>query len=844
MNRIALKIGLRELSGGFKGFWIYLACLILGTAAIAAAGSVTEVFTRGLAGEARILLGGDAMFSMSQRRPDAQERAFMTDLGRITETAAVDLMATVADTRRQVNVRAADENYPLIGEVVLTGPEADFQKALEFKDGKWGAVVSQSLLDSFNAKIGDQVSLGPIQAVIRGRVDALPDRVGTPGSFSPEAMVSLEALIEADKLSHGQIFQSGFRVVFNPDQDFAAVKSMYKEKKMRDAGIRLRGPEDAVDGLQDLLTTLNSFLAIIGIAALVAGGVGVAQATTAFLDTRIESIAALKALGAESQTVRNAYLIQLGLLALFGALTGMIIGAATPYIMVWVSGGAIPIPQSIGIYPVPLLIALMSGLLAAAMFALPAIGRARATRPAALFRRLSEDARTRTPRFERIWSIAAAGLLATLTISTSSRPSLTAMLLIGAIISWSLFLLSAWLIRKLARISSRRATGLWRLTLSNLGGPGSLASTIVPALGLGLALLTLVTSVQANLMRQIIETAPSNAPSLVFSQIPNNDIDQFDQLLADQGLDIKNTDVYRRAPFLLARVTSLKGEPVNLENIAESERWVVRGETSITYLSEQPSDTKLTEGEWWSADYTGPLKVSVEADAAAGLRIGVGDMIGFRVFGREVVAEVASLRTVDWGRFSIASNTAFVLSPGTLEAAKPYHVAIAKTSPADETDIIDVLGLDLPDVVVFQTRAALETAARLFGSIAIAVNAAASVVTLAGLLVLLGAFAAMARKRRTEAALLKVFGAQRGQVLRLYAGEFALAGGAGAIIGAVIGVGAAYPIVTKVFEASWAFPWQETLFVIGLAILVSAIGGASVGIATLAKRPAHVLRST
>ena len=184
------------------------------------------------------------------------------------------------------------------------------------------------------------------------------------------------------------------------------------------------------------------------------------------------------------------------------------------------------------------------------------------------------------------------------------------------------------------------------------------------------------------------------------------------------------------------------------------------------------------------------------------------------------------------------------MSPGTLEAAKPYHVAIAKTPPTDETDIIDTLGVTLPDVVVFQTRAALETAARLFGSIGIAVNAAASVVTVAGLLVLLGAFAAMARKRRTEAAMLKVFGAQRRQVLRLYAGEFALAGGAGAVIGAVIGIGAAYPIVTKVFEASWTFPWQEALFVIGLAILVSAIGGAGVGIATLAKRPAQVLRST
>jgi len=184
------------------------------------------------------------------------------------------------------------------------------------------------------------------------------------------------------------------------------------------------------------------------------------------------------------------------------------------------------------------------------------------------------------------------------------------------------------------------------------------------------------------------------------------------------------------------------------------------------------------------------------------------------------------------------------MSPGTLEAAKPYYVAIAKTPAADEADIIDALGLVLPDVVVFQTRSALETAARLFGSIAIAVNAAASVVTVAGLLVLLGAFAAMARKRRSEAALLKVFGAQSGQILRLYAGEFALAGGAGAIIGAIIGVGAAYPIVTKVFEASWTFPWQESLTVIVLAILVSAVGGAGVGIATLAKRPAQVLRTT
>ena len=245
----------------------------------------------------------------------------------------------------------------------------------------------------------------------------------------------------------------------------------------------------------------------------------------------------------------------------------------------------------------------------------------------------------------------------------------------------------------------------------------------------------------------------------------------------------------------------------------------------------------------WPEDYAGPLMVSVEVDAAKGLGIGVGDAIGFRIFGRDVTATVASLRKVDWGTFGIGSNTAFILSPGTLEAARPAFVAIARAAPEQEAAIMTALGKDLREVVVFQTRAALETAARVFGQIAVAVNAAAGIVTLAGLLVLLGTFASLARKRRSEAALLKVFGAARGEILRLYAGEFALAAGVAAVIGTLIGIGAAYPIVRFVFEAQWSLPWQPALMVITAAVMASAVGGAIVGIATLSRTPADVLRT-
>ena len=846
MNRAALKIAFRELSGGLKGFWIYLACIMLGTAAIASAGSVTEVFSRGLAGEARVLLGGDALFTTRQRQFTPEESAYVKDLGEIAESAGLDIMVSAGERRRQVDLRGVDENYPLVGQVTLSGiplknDGTDFQTALAPAENVWGAVVSQSFLDAFDVKIGDTVEFGQIKAVIRARLDGTPDRVGTPGAFAPQAMMRLKPVREAGYLEPGQIFAFGYRVRFKESNigEFEAIAKQTKET-FKDAGLRIREPSDAVDGLQQLLTTLNSFLAIIGIAALVAGGVGVAQATTSFLETRIASIAALKALGADSGTIRTAYVLQLGLLAFIGAVIGVMIGAAAPYLLIVLSANGIPLPKTLGVYPAPLLKALALGMLAAAIFALPAIGRARATRPAALFRQISEMAKTKTPRFERLSAFGAAALLAALAIFTSANAGVTAILLFGAILAWSVFLLAAFLVRKLAARLAKTAKGFWRLMLSNLGGPGSLAPTIVPALGLGIALLTLVASVQANLLRQIGETAPSNAPSLVFSQIPNEGIDVFKALVTENKIDISDPEAFRSAPFLQGRVISLNNEPINKENVARSERWVVQGETSLTYLDKQPSQIELAEGEWWSENYSGDLLVSVEVDVAKGLKVGLGDTIGFRIFGRDVTATISSLRRVDWGTFSISSNTAFIFSPGTLEAAKPYYVAIAKTPPENEEPLIAAIGERFPNLVVFQTRPAFETAARLFGNIATAVNAAAGVVTIAGLLVLLGAFAAMARKRQTESALLKVFGAERKNILGLYGAEFAFAGACGAIIGAGIGILGAYPIVIHVFEAKWFFPWRESLGIAGVAIGISAIGGLSVGIVTLRQKPAKI----
>ncbi|MEO0713373.1 MAG: FtsX-like permease family protein [Pseudomonadota bacterium] len=839
MSRPAWIIARRELAGGVRGFVIYLVCIALGVFAIAAAGSVTEGFSRGLASEARTLLGGDAMFTASQRRATPDERAWMQARGRVSERISLNVMGEAGDVRQQVDIRAVDEQHPLIGADIVFGA-TDLREALSRQDGRWGVAVTPSLLETFELEIGDDIQLGNIAATIRARLDAEADGIGTPGVFGPEATIDIAALEEAERLTNGQLFRSRYLMVLPEGQTGEAI-SLAAKAEWGNGGLRYRGPEDAVDGLQRLLEMLNTFLSVIGIAALVAGGVGIAQACTAFLQSRVQSIAAFKALGAETQTIRMAYLIQLGTLALLGALIGVVLGAAMPFLIGLLFGDRIPLPSVLAIYPAPLLRGALLGILAAAMFALPPLGRARATRPAALFRALGAEDQKSVPWIERAGSILAALALVAVTILTSTTPVITGMLLAGSGAAWLLFLGTASVIRWVAHRSLPAARGFGRLVLSNLAGPGSLAPTIAPALGLGLALLVFVVVIQANIIKQVKETAAANLPALFITQIPQSQATQFDAVIEAEGVDISDPEAFRRTPLIIGRVISLQGMPIDETSVAESERWVVDGEIGMPYIDRLPPEVEIIEGEWWPEDYDGPLLVSIEADAARGLGLGIGDMIGFRVFGRDVEARVSSLRNVDWGSFG--ANTAFILSPGTLEAAQPQHFAIVQVEAGGEAAIIDGLAIDFPNVVIFQTREALATAGRLLGNISIAINAAVSIVLFAGLLVLFGAFASMARERRNEAALLKSFGASRPQVFGLYASEFGLSGALAGLIGTAIGTAAAWPVVTLQFEAAWTVPWTELGAILSIAILVSATGGLVVGIRTLSHPPMRVLRS-
>ncbi|MES2896738.1 MAG: FtsX-like permease family protein [Pseudomonadota bacterium] len=838
MRSLAWRYAARELRSGVKGFRIFLACLALGVAAIAAAGSTAEAFRTGLAVQAREILGGDMAVSLEQRRFTEAERKAIEATGATSWAVGTRAMAQAASgERRLVDLRGVSEAYPLSGKVTLETGQT-LARALAVRDGVAGAAVERALLERLGLKIGDQILVGEMPVVVRDVLLEEPDRLSRGFALGPRVLVRRQAVVAAGFLEPGLTFAETARVALPPGTDLKAARQELR-KALKDKSIRIRDREDAAPGIRWLIDQLEYFLGFIGLASLVAGGLGVFGAVSAFLEARKPSIAVLKALGAEGSFIRDLYLIQIGVLALLGVAIGLAAGAAAPFILGGLVPDDIPVPALFDIYPVPLLKAAAFGLLSAAAFSLTPLARARVTPPASLFRR---DVGGRLKlSVETVGAGVAALALAALSVITAPTPLAAAGMIGGVAVSfvllWGLGLGAAWLAGRLRG----KTRGSVRMGLANLAGPRSAARTAAPAIGLGVALLAAVVLIQSSLLRQVAEVAPRTAPALVFTEIPGARAAEFDAAVAAAFAAPLTPETYLRAPFLTGRIIRLGGMPVNRSAINEQERWAYDNDISLSAIGPEPKNAKVVEGRWWPADYAGPPLLAMEVDAARAGRLKVGNLVTLSVLGREIEAKVAVLREVDVGGFG--ASFPLVLNPSALEGAELRHVAIAKASRAQEDRVGRALGAAFPEVNVISVREQLEAATDLFDRLALAIRGAAGVAALAGLLVLTGAIAARAQARAREATILKVLGASRLQILGAYVLEYGAVGLIAGITGVGLGVIAAWPVVTLVFKADWAIDWGGVAALVGGAALLAGLGGLLASLQALAKRPADALRA-
>ncbi|WP_051548228.1 ABC transporter permease [Sneathiella glossodoripedis] len=286
---------------------------------------------------------------------------------------------------------------------------------------------------------------------------------------------------------------------------------------------------------------------------------------------------------------------------------------------------------------------------------------------------------------------------------------------------------------------------------------------------------------------------------------------------------------------------SVNGVPASEVKISSDVKWVLRGDRGLTYSREIPVNATIVDGQWWPEDYSGPPLISLSEDAALGMGIGVGDTMTINVMGREITATIASLRKIDWS--TLAINFVIVFDHHTLAAAPHSHLATAKAEDSSERDLFRTVTSSFPNISVVRMKEALQTVSKILEQLSSAVTATASVTLISGILVLAGAFAAGHRKRVYDSVVLKVLGATRKDIFRIFILEYALLGFVTSLIAAGTGWLAAYIVITDVLEANWINLPFTVLGTIAVSVSITILFGLFGSWKALGEKPAPVLRS-
>src|SRR6202043_4167893 len=229
---LSLRYALRELRGGLRGFYVFIACIALGVMAIAGVGSVAASLSEGLAREGRTLLGGDVAFVLFQREAKPDEVAFLRSRGEGSVASTLRGMARGPDGRLAlVEMKAVDAAYPMLGALTLH-PNLPVSDLLAEHDGAFGAAADPTLLARLDLKIGDRVTVGSATFQIRSMVDAEPDKLAGGVGFGPRFLVSEAGLRATGLLQPGSLVHWIYRVKL-PDNaaNDRAVKALVNDAR-------------------------------------------------------------------------------------------------------------------------------------------------------------------------------------------------------------------------------------------------------------------------------------------------------------------------------------------------------------------------------------------------------------------------------------------------------------------------------------------------------------------------------------------------------------------------------------------------------------------------------------
>lgn len=842
----AAAIGWRDLKSAPGKFSFVVLSVAVGVAALVGVRGFSESFRSTLMAEARSLMAGD-LSARIFHLPAADELRKLADVEKgipgsestwVTET--ISMVSVPPDpVPLLVSLKSVDPvRYPFYGEAKLE-PAMTLQQALQGDS----AVVADEFLIRMSAHVGETLRLGGRNFRIAAVLRQEPDRISAGGGLGPRVMISNAALDRTGLIAPGSRASHRLLLKLPPQADDATIR-----KKVEDVlpDAQVMDFKEGNPALSQGLDNATAILSLICLVAMVLGAIGVAMAMHAHLEQRMDMLAILKAVGAQSSDLLRIFLLQTMALGFVGALIGVAGGAAVMGALPAVFGKLLPVRTVLHFPWRAVGAGLGTGLLTTLLFCLPPLLDVRTVRPILVLRRLVEQGPTTAREwFARWWSrklqigIAALVIVALGAIAWALSDSVKvggwfALLFTIALIV--LLGLAAAALRTLRFILKRVRLHLpssLRHGLANLYRPGNQSAAVLASLGTGVMLILAVYLMQSSLLRDIRETASPKLPNVFLIDITPDEVDGVKAFFQHQPGVTRPLDLL---PVVQGRFLSLNGKPLDQIKDQHFPRRMLES-AELSWSDTPPEGDKVTQGNWWKDPNASEIAIGV--GVAQRLHLDVGSSVVLEIGGKQHALKVVALYRADGQH--IGARVAFMLPSGQLKDQPATWYGGAHVDSTRVPEMERGLFAAYPTVTVINIADVLDRIESVVDQITFVVRFLAAFSILAGLMILASSIASARFRRMREAVVLKTLGATRMRIVRIFSIEFSVLGLMAGSVGVVFA-----NILTRVLlrrlEVGFRVDWFATIVaLVGTAILATGTGWIA-SYRILGLRPLEVLR--
>ncbi len=852
-SRLA-AVAWRESRTARRRLLLYMSSITLGVAALVAIDSFAQNVTRSVHEQSRALLGGDlSLTSRAKFTPpvDSLFDSLTTHGTPIARQISFSSMALAPRTglTRLSQVRAVTPGYPFYGQIE-TDPAAAWG---DLQHGRH-VVVDASLLVALNAHIGDSLSLGTAQFEITGTLASVPGEIAVTAAIGPRLYIPARYLDATGLLVFGSRADYEALVKLPPGETTEQFEGR-TARVLSKNDVRVHTAAQNEYRLSNAIDQLRNFLSVVGLVALLLGGIGVASGVHAFVMRKIDTVAILRCLGATSSQVLVIYVLQAAVMGLVGAAAGTLLGVGLQFAMPLAVKDFLPVNVAVRLAPAALLTGLGIGVWVALVFALRPLLALRGVSPLQALRRESDDTVMRQARRDSATYVVSFAIVASvfaIALERSERLrdgigfSVAILLAVGAL--WVVAVLLTAVARRVVR---PRWPFVIRHGIASLYRPGNQTRSVILSLGFGVFLVSTLYQAQKNLLGQLDLRLDQVRANVVFFDVQQDEAPGVDSIIRAGHYTIE-----QQVPIVPMRIASINGRtpdqilaglpvPHSSADAAgapqsgdrsgrggaaagaqphQPSRWALRRQYRSTYRDTLDATEHLVAGRWFDAAPDTMSQVSLDAGLADELGVQLGDTISWDVQGVRVRTRVTSLREVAWARFQ--PNFFVVFQPRALAHAPKQFVFLAYgPTPRDVALMQRDVVLKFPNVSSLDLSLVQRTVADVLARVTTAIRFMALVSLLLGVPVLFSAVAATRRERLREGVLFKTLGGTRRQIGRIMLAEYALLGALGSVAGVALSVGGAWALMHFIFQTPFTPAVVPALAVsAGMTLLAVAIG--------------------